>query len=86
MLPNPPHCQIWVVDYLLDERPCRWIRAFALDQPVQQLLLAELAELYGGRACLSELRPASEAEQQAYLSGSGAANPFCPLPPDPERP
>lgn len=86
MLPNPPHCQIWVVDYLLDARPCRWMRAFALDQPVQQLLLAELAELYGGRACLSELRPASEAEQQAYLSGSGAANPFCPLPPDPERP
>lgn len=81
MLPHPPHCQIWVVDYLLDERPCRWIRAFAPDEAVQVLLLSELAELYGGRASLSELRPASEAEQQAYLSGGGVTNPFCPLPP-----
>jgi hypothetical protein len=62
-------CVLWVVDYRLDGRPCRWIRALRVVAPPHALIQEELDELYGDRAELIELRAATEEERAAFIRG-----------------
>lgn len=76
MSDNVVHLQLWVVEYRLGQRLCRWIRAFAPDAPVRAQLLEELEELHGDRASLVELRRATDAEHHEHLGGDATARPF----------
>ncbi len=62
-------CVLWVVDYRLDGRLCRWIRALRVVSPPHALIREELDELYGERATLVELRAATEEERIAFIRG-----------------
>jgi hypothetical protein len=62
-------CVLWVVDYRLDGRPCRWIRALRVVSPPHAFIQEELDELYGPRAELLELRQATDEERIAFIRG-----------------
>ena len=62
-------CVLWVVDYRLDGRPRRWIRALPVAAPPHAMVLEELDELYVTRATLIELRQASDEERIAFIRG-----------------
>ncbi len=69
---GPDGCVLWVVDYRLDERDRQWFRALPPvlgAEAMQSLMLEELDELYGSRAQLLALRPASLEERRAFLRG-----------------
>ncbi|SEK80809.1 hypothetical protein SAMN05216359_103161 [Roseateles sp. YR242] len=62
-------CVLWVVEYRLDGRPRRWIRALPVVSPPHAMMLEELDELYGTRAALVDLRQASDEERVAFIRG-----------------
>lgn len=69
---------IWVVDFHYQGRVRRWYKALrAQDNPPRQMATL-LHELYGERAQLREVRPATEAEEQRYLRGEQPLNTYCP--------
>ncbi|MDP2005078.1 MAG: hypothetical protein Q8K45_05330 [Rubrivivax sp.] len=68
----------WVVDYRYDGRPRRWFKAFGPNADVAGLMTTELRDLYGHRARLVEVRPATEEEETQYLHGDEPRNTFCP--------
>ncbi|UXH78694.1 hypothetical protein [Roseateles amylovorans] len=69
---GPDGCVLWVVDYRLDGRARQWFRALPPvlgAEAMRALMLEELEELYGPRAELLDLRPASLEERRAFLRG-----------------
>lgn len=69
---------IWVVDFRYEGRPRRWFRAFGPGEDVHGGMLTELAQLYGERARLVEVRKATEEEETMYLRGEEPRNVLCP--------
>ena len=70
--------QVWVVEFTWDGRPRRWMKALPQGSDAARVVAAELAELYGGRARLREVRPATSAEELAYVRGDLPRNVLCP--------
>ena len=70
--------KVWVIDYRYEGRPRRWFKAFRADDDARALAQAELADLYGRRAELVAVRPATEEEERQYLHGDEPRNPLCP--------
>ncbi|CAN7770496.1 hypothetical protein LJR084_007610 [Variovorax sp. LjRoot84] len=70
----------WVIDFHYDGRPRRWFRAFRPNVNVHEAMVAELRDLYGERATLVEVRPATDEEETGYLRGEEPKNAFCPMP------
>ena len=69
---------IWVVDFRYDGRPRRWFKAFAPGIDARGAMQSELREMYGNRARLGEVRPATDEEERQYLRGEVPANAYCP--------
>ncbi len=69
---------MWVVDFRYEGRPRRWFKAFGPAEDVQQAMTRQLQALYGERAQLVEVRPATEAEETQYLRGEAPKNILCP--------
>jgi hypothetical protein len=68
----------WVVDYHYEGCPRRWFKAFEADADVKCQMTRLLQDLYGGRARLVEVRPATEDEERGYLRGTEPKNVMCP--------
>jgi hypothetical protein len=69
----------WVVDFRYQGRARRWFRTAPDDvADMTSQMRALLAELYGDRAQLETVRPASEEEERQYLRGEEPKNVLCP--------
>lgn len=86
------HSRVWVLDFQYDGHPRRWLRALPEGCDAAAHWAAELQALYGGRARLLQVRPASDDEDRQYGRGEGARLAACPtaagtpLQPLPSRP
>ena len=69
---------VWIVDFHFDGRARRWYRAFGPEVDVARQMAATLRDLYGQRARLAAVRPASEHEESRYLRGEAPKNATCP--------
>lgn len=69
---------IWVIDFRFDGHPRRWFKAFRQGEDASERITGTLRDLYGSRARLVELRPATEVEELAYLRDDLPRNAFCP--------
>lgn len=69
---------VWVVEFTYDGHPRRWLKALpqAADGPAE--LRAQLADLYGPRARLVAVRPATAEEETQYIRGELPRNIVCP--------
>lgn len=70
--------QIWIVDFRFDGSPRRWFRPALPGEDVPARMRDLLAELYGPRAELVEVRPADADEEMQYLRGEVPPNVMCP--------
>lgn len=68
----------WVVDFRYEGRPRRWFKVFGPGVDVRALMSAELRQLYGERAQVVDVRPATDEEEAQYLRGEEPKNIFCP--------
>lgn len=70
--------QVWAVEYQWDGRTRHWLKALPehADAPAQ--LRAELRELFGDRARLVSVRPATADEELDYVRGNLPRNAYCP--------
>lgn len=68
----------WVIDFRYDGRPRRWFRAFGAGVDVRAEAVELLAGLYGRRARLVDVRPASEDEERQFLRGEEPKVALCP--------
>ena len=64
----------WVVDFRYEGRARRWFAAFGPDDDVRRAMATTLAELYGKRAQLVEVRKATAEEELQYLRGEEPKN------------
>jgi hypothetical protein len=67
-----------VVDFRYDGRPRRWFKALDASADAPALVRQELHALYGNRAQLVEVRPATADEEGQYLRGDVPVNVYCP--------
>lgn len=58
---------IWVVDFRFDGKARRWFKAFGPTDDVSLEATATLDDLYGKRAKLVQVRPATAEEEAQYL-------------------
>ncbi|MCZ2291645.1 MAG: hypothetical protein LC125_06825 [Burkholderiales bacterium] len=70
--------RVWVVDYLYDGRPRRWIKALPSGSDAPAEMAAQLRELYEGRARLVAVRAATPDEEAQFLRDERPVNVFCP--------
>lgn len=78
---------VWVVDFRYDGRPRRWFKALGTGVDAWQFMAADLQALYGDKARLVSVRPATDEEERQYLRGDEPRNAYCPtLRPAPRRP
>jgi hypothetical protein len=68
----------WVVDFRYEGHPRRWFKVLGAGADVHALMAAELEQLYGRRAQLVAVRPATADEETQYLRGDEPKNQFCP--------
>ena len=68
----------WVVDFRYEGRARRWFAAFGPDDDVRRSMTATLADLYGNRAQLVDVREATDEEELQYLRGEEPKNVYCP--------
>lgn len=68
----------WVVDFRYEGRPRRWFKAFGPGVDVRALISAELRQLYGDRASVVDVRPATDEEEAQYLRSEEPKNTLCP--------
>lgn len=69
---------IWAVEFQYKGSPRRWLRAFPPQTDVRAAMAAALHDLYGERARLVEVRPATAEEEGQYLRGEAPVNVVCP--------
>jgi len=70
--------RLWVLDFTYQGRPRRWFRALPEAQDGHAVLAARLRELYGDRAQVAAIRPATADEETQYIRGQEPRNVFCP--------
>lgn len=70
--------RLWVIDFTYDGRPRRWIKALRDSEDGHAVLAAELADLYGTRARVVQIRPATPDEETQYIHGESPKNVMCP--------
>ena len=68
----------WVVDFRYEGRPRRWFKVFVSGVDVRARMASELRQLYGDRARLVDVRPATDEEEAQYLRGEEPKNLLCP--------
>lgn len=70
--------KVWVVDFTYDGHPRRWLKALPQAADGQARIEIELRDLYGARARVLSVRPATADEEMQYIRGEGPKNVFCP--------
>lgn len=70
--------RVWVTDFLYEGRPRRWLKALPEGTDARQAMQSELESLYGPRARLVAVRPATPEEDRDYLRGDLPRNAYCP--------
>jgi hypothetical protein len=69
---------VWVLDFTYDGRPRRWVRAFPAAEDPRAGFESQIAELYGRRGHVVDVRLATEEEETQYLQGTLPKNVLCP--------
>lgn len=70
--------RVWVIDFTYDGHPRRWMKALPQRTDARTEMQAQLADLYGARAHLVAVRPASAEEETQYIRGDLPKNMLCP--------
>lgn len=70
--------QLWAVEYRYEGRTRHWLKTLPQGADAPSSLRQELADLYGSRAELVSVRPATSEEEAAYNRGEAPRNAFCP--------
>lgn len=70
--------QVWVVDFTYEGRPRKWFKALPQGTDAQREMTALLQDLYGSRAQLAGVRPATPEEELDYGRGNLPQNVLCP--------
>ena len=70
--------KVWVVDFTYDGHPRRWLKALPQAADGQAKIEAEIRDLYGARARVLAVRPATTEEETQYIRGEGSINASCP--------
>jgi hypothetical protein len=70
--------EVWVVDFTYDGRPRRWLKALPAGSDARARVQAIVADLYGARARIVQVRPASAEEETQYIRGELPKNLYCP--------
>jgi hypothetical protein len=70
--------RVWAVEFQYDGRTRRWLKALPLQADAHRVLRDLLDDLYGDRARLVAVRPATDLEDQEFLRGNMPRNAFCP--------
>ena len=70
--------RLWVIDFTYDGRPRRWLKALREGDDGTAVLRAELNDLYGTRARVVQIRPATHDEETQYVRGDSPKNVMCP--------
>ncbi|MDP3761448.1 MAG: hypothetical protein Q8R01_13125 [Ramlibacter sp.] len=70
--------RLWVIDFTYDGRPRRWIKPLRDNEDGPAVLAAELLDLYGSRARVVGIRPATHDEETQYIHGDLPKNVLCP--------
>jgi hypothetical protein len=73
--------RVWAVEYRYEGRTRHWLKALPQDADANAFLRAQLQDLYGRRAELVSVRPATAEEEAAFNRGESPVNPFCPTGP-----
>lgn len=68
---------IWVIDFRYEGRARRWFKAFGPNADVREQMSIRLRDLYGDRAQLVDVRPATEEQESQYLRGEEPKNLLC---------
>lgn len=70
--------KVWVVDFTYDGHPRRWLKALPESADARAEIEGHVQDLYGARARVIEVRPATRDEETQYIRGDGPKNVFCP--------
>lgn len=70
--------ETWVVDYRYDGKSRRRFKLLRTGSDARSAVAAELADLYGERAQLIDVRRATREEETDYLRGEEERNVLCP--------
>ncbi len=70
--------EVWVVDFHYDGRARRWLTALPAGSDGPALMRERLHALYGDRAVLAGVRPATPQDDDAYVRGDLPRNACCP--------
>jgi hypothetical protein len=70
--------KVWVVDFTYDGHPRRWLKALPQSADAQAQVASQLADLYGSRASVVAVRPATPEEEMQYVRGELPKNMICP--------
>lgn len=79
--------RVWVVDFRFDGKARQWMKPLDVHSEaaqVRQDMQRTLEDLYGGRATLTGVRPATAEEERQFLRGEQPKNAYCPLSRAPE--
>ena len=78
MAPFYKTSRIWVVDFTYDGHARRWFKPLRQEEDGPAALKAQLRDLYGDRAQLVTVRPATAEEETQYIRGDTPKNVYCP--------
>lgn len=70
--------QVWAVEYQYDGRTRHWLKALPQEAEAERTVKALLEDLYGDRARLVSVRPATDLEDEAFRRGRMPRNAYCP--------
>jgi hypothetical protein len=76
---------VWVVEFTYDGHPRRWLKALPQGADGRAAMETHISDLYGSRARISDVRPATAAEELQYIRGDLPKNAFCPTGRTPAR-
>ncbi|WP_048440290.1 hypothetical protein [Caenimonas sp. SL110] len=69
---------VWVLDFTYEGRPRRWVKAFPTGENPRAAFEAQIAELYGRRGQVVDVRLATADEETQFLRGTLPKNVLCP--------
>ena len=70
--------KVWVVDFTYDGHPRRWLKALPESADARAEIEGHVQDLYGARARIVEVRPATRDEETQYIRGDLPKNVVCP--------
>ncbi|MBC7378525.1 MAG: hypothetical protein H7346_13970 [Burkholderiaceae bacterium] len=78
MAPFYKSSTVWVLDFTYQGRPRRWVKAVPAGVNPRAGFEKQVADLYGSRGRVEDVRLATEDEETQYLRGTLPVNVICP--------